>query len=485
MRLNTTSIQDIVGGDLVVAPADVAHDLLGLTWDSREVFADCLYAALPGERVDGNDFIACAIEGGAMLALAGRVPDERTREVARKAGAGIIVVDDVAESITALASAWRSMISATVVAITGSVGKTTTKSLTRQILSSHFKTCATKGNFNNELGAPYTVLSADSDCEMLIVEMGMDDLGQIAHICSFARPDMGLINNVGVSHLERLGTRENIARAKAELFEALPEGGKAFVNNADDMADFVCELGRLDERGVETILFDGTGAVPGAAGARAVWAQDISVDDEGRPHFTLCARGFDSCSDEQSVPCALGLRGIHNVSNACGAAAIGLACGLSLESVACALADAEPEAGRQEVKRASSGAVVFDDSYNASPASMVASLSMLASYKTSGRKIAVLGDMGELGSASLEGHEAAGRAAAQADVDKLVCVGELSGSIAEGARDAGLPEDRIACVPDASAAILELQGTLGRADVVLVKASHYMHLDRVVEGILE
>ena len=370
MRLNTTSIQDIVGGDLVVAPADVAHDLLGLTWDSREVFADCLYAALPGERVDGNDFIACAIEGGAMLALAGRVPDERTREVARKAGAGIIVVDDVAESITALASVWRSMISATVVAITGSVGKTTTKSLTRQILSSHFKTCATKGNFNNELGAPYTVLSADSDCEMLIVEMGMDDLGQIAHICSFARPDMGLINNVGVSHLERLGTRENIARAKAELFEALPEGGKAFVNNADDMADFVCELGRLDERGVETILFDGTGAVPGAAGARAVWAQDISVDDEGRPHFTLCARGFDSCSDEQSVPCALGLRGIHNVSNACGAAAIGLACGLSLESVACALADAEPEAGRQEVKRASSGAVVFDDSYNASPASM-------------------------------------------------------------------------------------------------------------------
>ena len=188
------------------------------------------------------------------------------------------------------------MISATVVAITGSVGKTTTKSLTRQVLSSHFKTCATKGNFNNELGAPYTVLSADSDCEMLVVEMGMDDLGQIAHICSFARPDMGLINNVGVSHLERLGTRENIARAKAELFEALPEGGKAFVNNADDMADFVCELAVVSTSGgAERIFFDGTGAVPESAGARAVWAKDISVDDEGRPRFMLCARGFDSC----------------------------------------------------------------------------------------------------------------------------------------------------------------------------------------------
>lgn len=483
MRLNTTSVQNIVGGDFAVAPADAVRDLLGLTWDSREAFADCLYAALPGERVDGNDFIASAIEGGAMLALAGRVPDERACEAARKAGAGIIVVDDVAAAITALASAWRDMVGATVVAITGSVGKTTTKSLTRQVLSSRFKTCATKGNFNNELGAPYTVLSADSDCEMLVVEMGMDDMGQIAHICSFARPDMGLINNVGVSHLERLGSRENIARAKAELFEALPEGGKAFVNNADDMADFVCALGRLDERGVETVRFDGTGLVP-AAGS-AVWAKDISVDDEGRPRFLLCAKGFDACPDEQAEPCHLSLRGVHNVSNACGAAAIGLACGMTLESVADALADAEPEAGRQEVKHASSGAVVFDDSYNASPASMSASLSMLASYRASGRKIAVLGDMGELGSASIEGHEQAGRAAAQADVDTLMCVGELSASIAQGARDAGLPENRIVCVADASAAVDGLRGTLGSGDVVLVKASHYMRLDRVVEGILE
>lgn len=483
MRLNTTSVQNIVGGDLAVAPADAARDLLGLTWDSREAFADCLYAALPGERVDGNDFIASAIEGGAMLVLAGRVPDERACEAARKAGAGIIVVDDVVAAITALASTWRDMIGATVVAITGSVGKTTTKSLTRQVLSTRFKTCATKGNFNNELGAPYTVLSADSDCEMLVVEMGMDDLGQIAHICSFARPDMGLINNVGVSHLERLGSRENIARAKAELFEALPEGGKAFVNNADDMADLVCELGRLDERGVETVYFDGTGLMP--AVGRAVWAKDISVDDEGRPRFLLCAKGFDACPDEQAEPCHLGLRGVHNVSNACGAAAIGLACGMALESVADALADAEPEAGRQEVKHASSGAVVFDDSYNASPASMSASLSMLASYKASGRKIAVLGDMGELGSASIEGHEQAGRAAAQADVDALICVGELSASIAQGARDAGLPEERIVCVADASAAIDGLRGTLDSGDVILVKASHYMRLDRVVEGILE
>ncbi|MFR3272892.1 MAG: Mur ligase family protein [Slackia sp.] len=209
------------------------------------------------------------------------------------------------------------------------------------------------------------MLSADSDCRCLSSRWEWTICFD-AHICSFARPDMGLINNVGV-YLERLGTRENIARAKASCPSRRCRRAARFVNNADDMADLVCELGRLDERGVETILFDGTGAVPESAGARAVWAKDISVDDEGRPRFVLCARGFDSCLGERAVPCELGLRGIHNVSNACGAAAIGLACGLSLESVAHALADAEPEAGRQEVKRASSGAVVFDDSYNASP----------------------------------------------------------------------------------------------------------------------
>lgn len=480
MKLDTNSILEITGARTALAPRDASAALVGLTWDSRTAFQDCLYAALPGERVDGNDFIAPAVRGGAMLVLAGRTPDDEALDAARRTGAGILVVDDVAAAITALAAAWRSMLSATVVGITGSVGKTTVKGLVRHILSSRFKTCATKGNFNNELGAPYTVLSADADCEMLVVEMGMDDAGQLAHICSFARPDMGLINNVGVSHLERLGSRENIACAKAELFEALGEGGVAFVNADDDMAAFVRDRARLGVRGVKEVDFSASGEPAGAM--RAVWAEDVSVDEGGHPHFVLCTRGF--APETERISCRLGLRGAHNVSNACGAVAVALACGMSASEAAAALSTAQPEAGRQEVKRAACGAVVFDDAYNASPASMEASLAMLASYKADGRKIAVLGDMGELGPASVEGHRAAGRAAAAAGVDLLVCVGEASSDIAAGAIAAGMDETCIVRVADAAQAVLALNGGIEASDVVLVKASHFMRLDRVVEGIV-
>ncbi|MDO5042703.1 MAG: UDP-N-acetylmuramoyl-tripeptide--D-alanyl-D-alanine ligase [Slackia sp.] len=483
MKLDTNRILDITSGCLAIAPRDSSADLTGLTWDSRTAWQGCLYAALPGERVDGNDFVAAAIEAGAMLALASREPDASAAQVAQARGAGVIVVEDVEKAITELAAAWRSMLGATVIGITGSVGKTTVKSLTRQVLSSRFKTCATKGNFNNELGAPYTVLSADADCEMLVVEMGMDDLGQIEHICSFARPDMGLVNNVGVSHLERLGSRENIARAKAELFEALGAGAFAFLNADDDMTPFLREHARLEERGVVEAAFSMAGEPAGAS--KAVWAEDVSVDDEGRPRFALCARGFDVLAGEtQRVECELGLRGVHNISNACGAAAIGLACGIDLSDVAQALSEAVPEAGRQEVKHAACGAVVFDDAYNASPASMTASLRMLASYKSSGRKIAVLGDMGELGEASVEGHRESGRAAAQAGLALLVCVGEAAGDIARGACEAGMPEECIVRVADADVAVAVLKERIDSSDVVLVKASHFMRLDRVVEGII-
>lgn len=483
MKLDTNRILDITGGRLALAPADAERDLVGLTWDSRTAWQDCLYAALPGERVDGNDFISSAVEAGAMLVLAGREPDAAALEASRSRGAGIVVVDDVESAITALAAAWRSLLSATVVGITGSVGKTTVKSLTRQVLSSRFKTVATKGNFNNELGAPYTVLSADADCEMLVVEMGMDDLGQIAHICSFAKPDMGLVNNVGVSHLERLGSRENIARAKAELFDALEPGSFAFVNAADDMTPFLRSCGRLAEGMLNEADFSAAGEPEGEG--CAVWAEGVSVDDEGRPSFMLCARGFAVIGDEvERVACSLSLRGVHNVSNACGAAAIGLACGIGLPDVARALGEARPEAGRQEVKRAACGAVVFDDAYNASPASMKASLAMLESYKAPGRKIAVLGDMGELGAESVEGHRETGRAAARAGVGLLVCVGEAAADIAAGALEAGMPEERIVRVADACEAVRALEGRIDSSDVVLVKASHFMHLDRVVEGII-
>ena len=468
------SIQDIVritGGDLSVAPLDAQAQVCGLSWDSRSVEPGWAYVAIVGERADGNDYAASAMRSGAAVALMSRVPSEDEAACARETGAAIVVVKDGEEAIIALARAWRAMLTATVVGITGSVGKTTTKGLVRQVLSSKFRTHATKGNYNNQLGAPYTVLITPEDCEMLVVEMGMDHAGEIARICKTARPDMGVITNVGVSHLEYLGTRENIARAKAELVEALPEGGTAFLQAQGEFTDFIRAHSRTEERGVNVTLFGGSDS------CADVYATDVELDDESHPRFTLHA-------GDASVRLTLGLRGIHNVDNACAAAAVGLACGMSLDEVASALEAAEPEAGRAQLKRAACGALVFDDAYNASPASMKASLQMLSSYKAAGKKIAVLGDMGELGQASDSGHYDTGTAAAQAGVDMLVCVGELAGRIAQGAIDAGMAAEQVISVSDAQAAVDAVKPRLSEGDVVLVKASHFMGLDRVVEGVV-
>lgn len=471
MRFTANDIAAITGGGLAVAPRDAFGEACGLSWDSRAIEPGWAYVGIEGERVDGNDYAAAAIEAGAFVALMSREPSKAERAAAIEAGAAIVRVENGEDAVRALASAWRSRLGAKVVGITGSVGKTTTKSLVRQVLSSRFRTHATKGNYNNLLGAPYTVLSAPEDCEMLVVEMGMDHAGEIARICEVARPDMGIVTNVGVSHLEYLGTRENIARAKAELIEALPAGGTAFLHAQGEFTEFIRSHARAQERGVNVTLF------AGCANDSGVYATDVRLDGEGHPSFALHANG-------EKAPCSLSLRGAHNVDNACAAAAVGLACGMGLSEVCAALALAQPEAGRARLAHAACGARVFDDAYNASPDSMKASLAMLSAYRCEGRRIAVLGDMGELGNAAEQGHADVGRAVAAAGVDVLVCVGGLSRLIAQAACNAGMTETFVSCVPDADAAIETLRGIIAPDDVVLVKASHFMGLERVVEGII-
>ena len=269
--------------------------------------------------------------------------------------------------------------------MTGSTGKTSTKNLVRDVLSARFATVATKANQNNELGVPKTVLSAEADTEAVVVEMGMRGQGQIEELCSFVRPHVGLITNVGESHIELLGSRENIARAKAELIEALPDGsGVAVLNAADEFTPFVREVARTDARGIDVLLYDGSGA---PAPDAAVFATDVELDGEGRPRFVLHAGGA-------SCPCALPVFGLHNVHNACAAAAVGVAFGMSVEEIAAALAEAQAEGGRQEVLRAPGGWTVVNDAYNANPDSMKAALAYFAALSVEGRRIAVLGGHG-------------------------------------------------------------------------------------------
>lgn len=471
MRFTILEIQEILGGDLAVAPLDAYALSTGLSWDSRLIEPGWTYVSIVGERADGNDFVCAAIEAGASVAVMSRVPREAERASATAAGVALVVVEDGEAAVVELARAWRARLGAKVVGITGSVGKTTTKGLVRQVLSARFRTHATQGNYNNLLGAPYTVLTAPQDCEMLVVEMGMDHAGEIARICETARPHMGVITNVGISHLEYLGTRENIAAAKAELIEALPQGGVAFLEADGEYTAFIKCHARAEQRGISTVLFGGSPETSD------VYASDVELDGQSRPRFTLNAGGA-------SIRLTLGLCGVHNVANACAAAAVGIAFGMTIGEVAQALESATPEQGRAQLVRAACGAYVFNDAYNASPASMKASIEMLAAFKAAGRKVAVLGDMGELGTEAEQGHYQTGRVVADAGIDVLICAGPQSAHMVRGALEAGMSPSAVCHVADAQEALRKVLPMLSQGDVVLAKASHYMGLDRVVEGVL-
>ena len=498
MRLNAKQIAEYTGGSFVVEPADASALMCDLTWDSREVVPSALYVALPGERVDGHDFVAGALRAGAAGALVAQPVDSSVRSLARELGACIIEVPNTASAITDLARAWRGHLQGRVIALTGSTGKTTTKNLVRDVLAAHGSVVATRGNQNNELGVPKTILSADPETQYVVVEMGMRGLGQIEGLCDFVRPDWGLVTNVGESHIELLGSRLNIARAKSELLSALPAGtGTAFLNASDDMSDFMWAESGMASRGGMCVRFSGSPELRDAQVSGdgfshpAVWAQDVRLDAQGCPSFTLCAKGFGETwppemadAQVERHSCRLSLRGVHNVSNAAAAAAVGRACGMALADIARALEGSLPEAGRQTVLEARGGFTVVDDAYNANPDSMRASLATFGALSVPGRRIAVLGDMGELGDFAQACHKGIGAFAATLSLDRLVCVGPLSRHIASGALEAGMDEARIVCVDDAAGALRALDMRVEPGDAVLVKASHYMNLTRVVEGLV-
>lgn len=499
MRLNAKQIAAYTGGQFLIDPIDPSALMTGVTWDSREVQSGWLYVALPGERVDGHDFVEAALRAGAAGALVMQSPGHAACLLAREMGAAVIEVANTASAITDLARAWRGHLRGRVIGLTGSVGKTTTKNLVRDVCAAYGSVVATKANQNNELGVPRTLLSADPETAVVVVEMGMRGSGQIASLCDFVRPDWGLVTNVGESHIELLGSRDNIARAKAELYAALPAGvGRAFLNLDDEHLDLLMEAGALAGRPVSLVGFSGH---PSSAEREllerdetvceeVVWAEDAALDAEGRARFTLCARDHadrDELSLFASVekcPCTLALTGAHNVDNAVAAASVGFALGLDLETIAAAIGASVPEPGRQEVIAARGGFTIVNDAYNASPDSMRASLATFAATDVAGRRIAVLGDMGELGSFADACHRGVGARAAASSLDHLICVGDLAGAIAEGALAAGMDASRVSRAATVADVLEELDTLLEPGDAVLVKASHFMGLNRVVEGLV-
>lgn len=437
----------------------------GVCVDSRAVNPGDLFVAIVGERSDGHDFVATALKAGAVAALV-QHPVQSVDGVALPC----LVVDDPVLALGRLA-AWyrREILTCSVVAVTGSSGKTSTKDLLACVLSAAGPTVSARGSFNTEVGLPLTILSADEDAAFLVLEMGMRGAGHIAYLAEIARPDVGVVLNVGSAHLGMLGSREAIASAKSELVAALDPAAVA-VLNADDPA--VLAMGALT--GARVVLF-------GESVAADVRATDVRVDELARPSFTLTETSSGAAS-----PVSLVLSGEHYVSNALAAAAVGLACGISVERVADALRIAEIDSRwRMEIRETAAGVTVVNDAYNANPESMRAAVKSLAAMAAGRRTWAVLGEMRELGDASMEEHDAIGRLAVRLDISRLVCVGEGTRVMHLAASNEGSWGEESVHVPDVEAAIALLREQLRPGDVVLVKASRTIGLERIAAALLD
>lgn len=453
------SLADIaasVGGTVTPGMGDVT--VTSVVADSREVRAGSLFTCIAGERVDGHDFAAAAIEHGAVACL-----------TTRALPMPCVVVDDVVVALGRFAHWYRTnKLTAAVVGITGSSGKTTTKDLLAQILDLAGPTVAPKGSFNTEVGLPLTVLTADQDTRFLVLEMGMRGLGHIADLVKIAEPSVGVFLNVGSAHVGVVGSREAIAQGKGELIEGLPADGTAVVNGDDPLV-----MGQCFRTQARVLTF---GEHPSAD----VQALNVRLDDAARPTFTL--RKGESSVDDVTLQYV----GEHVVSDALAAAAAASALGVPLEQIVEGLRTATPRSRwRMEIHELRDGITLINDAYNANPESMRAALKTLTAMGAGRRTWAVVGEMLELGDASVEEHDAIGRLAVRLDVSKFVCVGPGTKVMHLGAAQEGSWGDEAMWVPDVDAAVAVLVEELRADDVVLVKASRSVGLERVADALIQ
>ncbi|MFJ8633503.1 UDP-N-acetylmuramoyl-tripeptide--D-alanyl-D-alanine ligase [Streptomyces sp. NPDC093568] len=456
IALSLAEIAEVVGGQTHDIPDPSVQVTGSVVRDSREVEPGSLFVAFVGERVDGHDFAEAVVAAGAVAVLG-----------SRPVGVPAIVVADVQKALGALARHVVQRLGATLVALTGSAGKTSTKDLIAQVLQSKAPTVFTPGSLNNEIGLPLTALSATDETRFLVLEMGARGIGHIRYLADLTPPKIGLVLNVGTAHIGEFGGREQIAQAKGELVEALPADGAAILNADDPLVRAMASRTKA-----KVILF-------GESGEADVRAENVRLTDSGQPSFMLHTPS--GCSDV-----TMRLYGEHHVSNALAAAAVAHELGMSASEIATALSEAGSlSRWRMEVTERPDGVTVVNDAYNANPESMRAALRALAAMGAGRRTWAVLGKMAELGDEALAEHDAVGRLAVRLNVSKLVAVGGREASWLQlGAYNEGSWGEESVHVSDAQAAVDLLRSELRPGDVVLVKASRSVGLESVAEALL-
>ncbi len=438
--------------------------------DSRKVIPGSLFVALPGERTDGHTYVGEAFNRGAMFALVQRPMGPEFFSLDLRSGSHFdptllqqmdgpicLWVDDSLKALQRIASFWRRKLQVKVIGITGSVGKSTTKEVVAEVLSQRYRTLKSSGNLNNEIGLPLMLLSLSEGHERAVLEMGFYVLGEITFLSELAQPEIAVVNNIGTVHAARAGDISTIAQGKGELIEALPADGVAILNYDDPL------VAAMASRTKARVMFYGLDP------AADVWADEVEGLGLEGIRFRMHYRG-------ETLHMRVPMIGRHSVHTALRAAAVGLADGLNWQEIVDGLRSS-PTQLRLMAVRAESGALILDDTYNASPESMLAALNLLE--ELGGRKIAVLGDMLELGQYEWAGHEKVGIRAAQV-VDLLVTVGERGRMIAAAAARAGLPGSLITELESTDQAVEFVQPRLGPNDVLLVKGSRGMRMERIV-----
>ncbi len=441
--------------------------------DSRTMIPGSLFVAIPGESVDGHDYLEDAFSNGASYALIEHSVSQDLRVVDLRPGSDqdiseeievpfCIMVENTIEALQRVAGVWRKRLNVRVIGITGSVGKSTTKELTTTVLKQRFRTLKNPGNLNNEIGLPMTLWKLSEGHERAVLEMGFYVPGEIKFLCDLADPVVGVITNIGTVHAERAGSQDDIAQGKAELVQSLPAApdGVAILNYDDELVRAMAD--QTDAR----IFYYGLS--PEAD----LWADQV----EG---LGLAGIKFRLHYNNENIHLKVPLIGRHSVHTVLRAAAVGIIEGMSWEEIIRGLRSGRTQL-RLVVVKAACGAMMLDDTYNASPKSMLAGLNLLDEME--GRKVAVLGDMLELGRYETQGHQKVGIRAAEV-VDVLVTVGQLAKIIAKAAADAGFQKENIYSFADSAGAEKFLKQYLTENDVVLVKGSRGMRLDKIVTSL--